>query len=127
MVALVAEEVPARGQQERAELPLLAIDPGQRPGLQQRGEEGLGQVLGRVRVVVVAADVGVDRLPVRLAEHGQRVLGAGLVAVAGGEDQAPVGGLEGVGRGHAMSWIRRLADPIVSRSRSPQERPANSA
>ena len=45
VVALVAEEVPARGQQERAELPLVLIDPGQCSGLQQRREEALSQVL----------------------------------------------------------------------------------
>jgi hypothetical protein len=69
-------------------------------------------------------DVGVDRLPLRLAEHRKRPERAGLVAVPSGEDQGPVGGPEGIGGGHALFWNPGAGAGGVP-SRFHHERPAN--
>ena len=90
-VAPVGQEMGAGGQQERAELPPGPVHAGQEIGLDQPGEELLGQVAGRLRVVAAAADECIEGIPVGPAQLGQHPAGLrlGLVAVAGGDDPAP--------------------------------------
>ena len=76
-LALVGEEVRAVGQQERPEAAAGRV--GRRDGafFQKACEVGLGQVEGTLRVVPLAADEGVQRVPVRGAELGQRLCAPG--------------------------------------------------
>ena len=68
-----------------------AVDPGQEIGLDQPGEELLGQVARGLRIVAAAADERIERVPVRLAKFGQRPAGLRIIAIAvtGGEDPRP--------------------------------------
>src|SRR5207248_761129 len=94
---------------------LFPIDHGQEVLFQEPGEELLGQVWGLVGRVALAADEGVEGIPVGAAQGGQRLTGLRRGSVAGGDDQAPAGGGElaggagpefGVGGGHA-----RIVEP----------------
>src|SRR5439155_19725748 len=59
---------------------------------QQAREELLGQVFGFLGAVALAADVSVQRIPVRLAQRGQRAPGQRRVGILGGGDDGPAGG-----------------------------------
>ena len=105
--------------EEGPEPALLAVGGQEHALLQEPGEVRLREVLRRVGVVALAADEGVDRIPVGPAELGQglAVLGRGAEARRG--DQAPAGGGEvrdASGRGFIG---RRSLGPVPGgRSRS---------
>ena len=62
--------------------------------LEQRGEEPLRQIARIVGVRAAPTDVGVERIPVGLAQRRQRGARRGRVVAAGGHDQAPPSRLE---------------------------------
>ena len=98
-----------RGQQEGAELALLAVHAGQEVLGQQPQKELLGQVFGLVRVVSAAANVGVERIPIDAAEFCHRLGRAGRNAAVGGrQHQRPSRGgkARGVGSGHWLVFAR---------------------
>ena len=76
MFVLVGEEVVQRDEQEGAELASFTGEPGKVVPFQQPGEEALGQVLCRVRVMPSPADVGIEREPIGTAKLLQRLISA---------------------------------------------------
>ena len=89
-VPFMREEVSQRGQQKGAKPTLLRIDIGQEVLLQKLGEEALGQVPRLFGAVALMADVGVERLPVGLAERLQGRPSLGVGTVSGGQHLAPL-------------------------------------
>ena len=86
----VGQVAGADGAEERAEAAPGRVGPGDQVALEDVGEEVLGQVprlLGRVAAV---PDVGVDGIPVRLAEARQRLPGLRRVAAGGRDHAAPL-------------------------------------
>ena len=73
MNSLVAEKVGAGGHQEGAKLPFLRRDGGKGAPFDDNGEETLRQVGRSIRVIPLAADERVNRMPVRLAELRERL------------------------------------------------------
>ena len=86
-VAVVGQLAGADGAEERAEAAPRRVGHGDQVALEDVGEEVLGQVLRLLRRVSAVPDVGVDGIPVRLAEARQRLPGLRCVA-AGGRDHA---------------------------------------
>src|SRR5262249_2887277 len=72
--------------------------PRQEVFLQEADEEFLRQVLGILGGMATAADEGVERIPVRLAQLLQRLSRLGRGAVARRQHQAPPGGAEALRR-----------------------------
>ena len=62
----------AAGHQERAEPAPIRVQAAEVVALQQAGEQPLDQVLRRLRVVPLAADEGIERMPVVAAEPLER-------------------------------------------------------
>ena len=110
-----------RRQQEGAEAALLPVGLGQPVLLQQPREELLRQVLGIVGLIAAAADVGVEGIPIGLAESGQRRLGAGRVAARRRQHHRPMrrdeGGVTPPGFGRGRS--RRLFAGRLGRAHAP--------
>ena len=71
VTSFVDQVVPAGGQQNGSKLTPLLVDGLQEVMLQQRQEEPVGQLLGLLRRIATPPDVGVERIPVVLAELGQ--------------------------------------------------------
>jgi hypothetical protein len=71
-IPFVRDEVLERRQEERSEASAGAIDDAQRVLFQQLEEEALGQVFCVAGGVSRAAQVGIERIPVLLAESRQR-------------------------------------------------------
>ena len=98
-----------------------AVGGGEDAALQQPGEVVLGQVQGLVGVVPLAADEGVERIPVGAAELGQRLAGLGRDRVAGRDDPAPAGrreaGRRRVGSAIAGSTAPKLGE--ITRGTTP--------
>jgi hypothetical protein len=81
-LALVRQEVTEQGEQERPEPPLGPIDRVEEVATEEIGEKGLRQIAGRIGVVAAAADVGVEREPIRPAQRLERRLRLALGSVA---------------------------------------------
>ena len=77
-IALISHEVLEGGKQKRTKTSAFLPRGPQGPLLDEVGEETLGQVLGRRRIVSAASREGVQRFPVAAAQHGQRPIRAGL-------------------------------------------------
>jgi hypothetical protein len=85
-----------RGQQERAEAAQAGRHVVDEAALEEAREERLGEILRVLRVVAAAADVGVQGIPVVLAQPAERrVRPRGIAVGAGRQHDAPVGGGEG--------------------------------
>ena len=70
--------------------------------LQELGEESLGEIFRFVNRIAASPEVGLERVPVGLAQHGERLLRRGGVFGPGGVDHAPPRGPEiGVAYVHA--------------------------
>src|SRR5205814_10240562 len=67
-VVFVGEEVLEGAEQVKSEFTLLAIGEGEVPLLNQASEKSLSQVLCVMGVATAAAEVGVERIPVGLAQ-----------------------------------------------------------
>jgi hypothetical protein len=91
VLGVMGQEEFAVGLQEGPEAALAAVGAGQHVGFQQPGEIRLRQVGRPVGAVALAADEGVERIPVVGAQLGQRRAGLGLVRDTGGDNPAPVG------------------------------------
>jgi hypothetical protein len=92
--------------------------------LQQPGEEFLGQVSGLVDRMARPPDVGIQRVPVDLAERGQGGPGFGRIAAARGEHQAPSGRGEAVRMGEVRGLMGHVG--IVARKGSAESGPRRS-
>ena len=68
MVVRIREQILQGGEEERAELPLLPIDPRVDFVLDQVGEKALGEVLRIVDRIAPAAHESVERRPISLAK-----------------------------------------------------------
>ena len=88
---LVGEEVFQGGEEEGAEAAAGAVGVADVVLFEELAEEGLGEVLGVVVVVALAAGEGVEGKPVGLAEVGEGGVGSGADEIAGGEDEGPLG------------------------------------
>jgi hypothetical protein len=95
VVVVVGEEVVERGEEEGTEFTFGGVDGFKRIGLEEAGEEFLGEIFGEVGGVAAAAEVGVKGRPIEAGEffEGDVAEGGGGV-VAGGDDDAPAGGVE---------------------------------
>ncbi len=91
---LVGQEVAAVGEQECAKPAPRRVGRGHRAVFEQVGKILLRQVEGLLETVPFAADVRVDRKPVRRAELGQGLTGTRLDHVAGRDHAAPSGRLK---------------------------------
>ena len=89
VLAAVEQEAGAVGQQEGPEPALARV--GRRDGapLEQPGEVVLRQVQGLIRTVSLAADEGVERIPVAGAQLGQCRTRLGRGPIAGREHTTP--------------------------------------
>jgi len=106
-VPLVGGIVLQRGEQERAETPALAIRRLDVVLFEQLGEEPLNQVFGLLLRIPAPAQVGVQRVPVRLAQVGERRARVGVLRIARGDDQCPL-----------RSFKAQRVPPSVSRLRA---------
>ena len=107
--------------------PRSGATPVEEPPAQEVGEELLGQVLGLLGRRPAAADEGVERVPVGLAERGQGLAGPGLGRVPGGQDQAPAGGGELPGLGAGSGSGMGASPPIGATRPADVPRPAGSS
>ena len=67
-VTLIGEKVLQRGEQEGAELPLLAAQPFEVVPGEEPGEKALRQIFGILARVAVPTNVGVKRIPISAAQ-----------------------------------------------------------
>ncbi len=95
VIAEVGEVVIKTAEEEGSEAAARALDGGEGFEAEESGEETLDGVLGVGGRERVAAGVGVERLPIRVAELGEGFGGLRGGGVAGGEDDGPAGGGEG--------------------------------
>ena len=87
----MAEEVVHRGEDEATETAAIWIGGGEGVLFDYASEEFLGEVLGVMSAVAAAADVDVERIPVRLTEARKGVAGASGVAATCSENDGPTG------------------------------------
>jgi hypothetical protein len=88
-IAAVGQEERTVPQQEAAEAALARVGRGDLPLLQQPGEKVLRQVEGRVGIMPLAPDEGIDGIPVELAQVLERRSGSRIVAIDGLRNPAP--------------------------------------
>src|SRR5436190_17451162 len=81
-------------EEKRAELSFLAGDGAESVLSQQPREKLLGEILRVMRRVTALADIGVERIPIGLAELCQRLAGAWCVIASGRQHNRPVCGDE---------------------------------
>lgn len=102
---LVGEEMLEGGEEEGAKTALggVEVGVGEELLLEEGGEKFLGEVFGGFGGVAVAADVGVEGVPVGAGELFEGVAGGGRVGgvAGGGEDEGPACGEEIGGWHHA--------------------------
>ena len=91
-VPFVGHEMFHGREQKGAEPSALPVGLGHPVSLQQAGEELLRQILGIGRRAAATAGVGIERIPVGLAQVSQGVVGARGVAVPGRQHHRPMGG-----------------------------------
>lgn len=65
-------------------------------GFDMTGKESLGEILGVVWTMSESADQTIEGQPVGLAQGFERDGGLGRTRVAGGQDEGPTGGGEGL-------------------------------
>jgi hypothetical protein len=95
VVVVVGEEVVEGGEEEGAEFAFGGVDGFEGIGFEEAGEEFLGEIFGEVGGIAAAAEVGIQGRPVEAGELFERgVAEGGGGVVAGGEDDAPAGGVE---------------------------------
>jgi len=90
LAPLVGQEMIERREQKRSQLAALPVGQVKDVVVQQVREERLSKVLGVAGVLPTPADLGIQRIPVDLAECPQRRLCGRCLIVAGRRDQAPV-------------------------------------
>ena len=94
----VGKEMLQRRQQERTKPALLAAEALQVIALKEAGKETLGEVFGVLLRVAVAADVGIEGIPVGAAQFLQRPFCLWRAAAASGQHDRPVRRGENVAR-----------------------------
>ena len=94
LVPFVGEKMVHAGQQEGTEPAFLRRDGGDGVAFQQPREECLREVLGVFGRIAAPPHVGVERMPVGLAEIFERGAGAGGVAARRRQHHRPMGGDE---------------------------------
>ena len=71
LVPFLGKKMMQAREQERAKTAFVRTDGGHRIVLQQEGEESLGQILGILRRIAASPHVGIEWMPVDLAEFGR--------------------------------------------------------
>ena len=82
------------GLQERAKATSVRVGHSEAVGFQEVGEESLSQILGPIGVLALVTHLGVNGIPVGLAQRGQRVTSVGTLTVSRRQDNAPLCGRE---------------------------------
>lgn len=105
---LADEEVVQGGEEEGAEASAFPGEACEVVALEEPGEEGLGEILGGMRIMAAAPDEGVERVPVGAADLFECVASTGAVRIARacGEDEGPACGGEEGGSWGGLGWIR---------------------
>ncbi len=88
-IPFVGQEVLDARQKEGSKPAFFAGDAIEPAFFKKQGEERLGQVLGIVRIVPLASNKGVDRVPVICAEIFQGIPRRRLIAARGKDDAPP--------------------------------------
>ena len=97
-VPFVGEEVLQRGEEEGAELAALGGEAFEVVLLQKAGEERLHEILRVLLRLPLPAHEGVERIPIRLAQLGQRPFGVRRRFAPGRQHHGPARGDEDVAR-----------------------------
>jgi hypothetical protein len=117
LLAFIKQEVAKGGDQKRSKAASFFLGDRYGVALEEVGEEALHGVLRLVDVAEPAAGVSVEGYPIAATKLLQRIPRMGDVALAGGQDEAPLragkirragvfGAMLGVGGRHGPSGVR---------------------